>query len=176
MQIRILTAAALAAATLVTTTPARADDWMGTALGAVVGGVVGNQFGSGSGNVAATALGAAIGSRVGTDLYRSTPSYGSGYNHGYRDYGYRDNVRYAPIDYRPPPAWGQRRYYEDRVVYPAPVVVAPVIADACGAEQYYEGRYDPEMARAYCRGRQEYLRNQRDRELAEARSRGLSGQ
>ncbi len=167
---RIALAAAFAAA-ISTTAPAHANDWVGTALGAVVGGVIGNQFGSGSGNVAATALGAAIGSRVGTDLSRSMPSYGN--NYGYRDYGYREPVRYQPIDYRPPPAWGQRRQHDERVVY---TPATPTAADACSGELYYEGRYDPDLARSYCRGRQEFLRAQRDREMAEARDRGLAGQ
>jgi hypothetical protein len=172
MKIRnIAAAAACVAAGLGSATPVLANDWVGSALGAVVGGVIGNQFGSGSGNVAATALGAAIGSRVGADVSRGLPAYGS--YPGYRDYGYREPVRYQSIDYRPPPAWGQRRHYDARPVY-APV--PPPLADACSGELYYEGRYDPDLARAYCRGRQEFLRGQRDRELAEARDRGLAGQ
>lgn len=172
---RIVIVAAFATATIATAAPAQANDWVGSALGAVVGGVIGNQFGSGSGNIAATALGAAIGSRVGTDVYRSMPpSYGRSY--GYSDYGYRggyrDTVRYEPIDYRPLPGPGPRRYYDERVVYTPP----PVVTDACSAELYYEGRYDPDLARSYCRGRQEFLRAQRERELAEARNRGLAGQ
>jgi len=167
---RIVIVAAFATATIATAAPAQANDWVGSALGAVVGGVIGNQFGSGSGNVAATALGAAIGSRVGTDLSRSMPNYGGSYgyrdygvrDYGYRDQGYREPVRYQPIDYRAAPAYGP----------PPP----PVVSDACSGELYYEGRYDPDLARAYCRGRQEFLRAQRDREVADARSRGLSGQ
>jgi hypothetical protein len=167
---RIAATAALAVAGFATTTPAVANDWVGTALGAVVGGVIGNQFGGGSGNVAATALGAAIGGRVGADMSRGLPAYGSsyGYRDNYRDYGYRDQGYYRPTN-----GYGSGRAYEDRGVYaPAPLPVA----DACAGELYYEGRYDPELARSYCRGRQEFLRAQRDRELVDARSRGLAGQ
>jgi hypothetical protein len=179
---RIAVAAAIAAAGFVAATPAQANDWVGSALGAVVGGVIGNQFGGGSGNVAATALGAAIGSRVGGDISRGMPPVGSsyGYGSGYRDYSYRDPayrepVRYEPAYYRPaPPAYGQRRLYDERTVYGPPP--PPAVADACAGELYYEGRYDPDLARAYCRGRQEYMRGQRERELADARNRGLSGQ
>lgn len=164
MRMRGLAVVGCAAATLAAAPIAEANDWLGTALGAVVGGVIGNQFGSGSGNVAATALGAAIGSRVGTDLPRTMPSYSS--RGSYQTYGaaHREHIRYEPAYYQSAPVSYGR--------YPAQ---APVIADACAGELYYEGRYDPELARTYCQGRQEYLRQQRERELADARNRGLAG-
>jgi len=181
MRIRKLAAAvSLAALSLVGTAPAQANDWVGSALGAVVGGVVGNQFGSGSGNVAATALGAAIGSRVGSDISRGLPSYGGygygGAGYGHRGYGYSypDPVRYEPAYYRPAPAYDYRRPYDARAAYGPPP--PPVVPDVCAGELYYEGRYDPDLARSYCRGRQEYQRSQRERELADARNRGLTGQ
>jgi hypothetical protein len=48
-------------------------------------------------------------------------------------------------------------------------------SNPCSGEMYYEGRYDPQLAQSYCRGRQEYLRNQREQELFNARQRGMAG-
>ena len=47
---------------------------------------------------------------------------------------------------------------------------------SCSNETYYDGRYDPQAAREYCLGRMEFLRQQRQRELYDARNRGYSGQ
>jgi hypothetical protein len=50
-----------------------------------------------------------------------------------------------------------------------------MFTNPCFNELYYEGRYDPQLAQSYCRGRIEYLRNQREQEIFNARQRGMAG-
>lgn len=47
--------------------------------------------------------------------------------------------------------------------------------DPCRGAQYYNGRYNPEAAYAYCKGQEEYSNKFKSKEVKEAYLRGKSG-
>lgn len=50
-----------------------------------------------------------------------------------------------------------------------------VNSDPCRGAQYYNGRYNPEAAYAYCKGQEEYNLKFKSKEVKEAYFRGKSG-
>jgi uncharacterized protein YcfJ len=63
---------------------------------------------------------------------------------------------------------------EDRIS-PKKEEVRYVNQDPCRGAQYYNGRYNPEAAYAYCKGQEEYNNKYKSKEVKEAFLRGKSG-
>lgn len=160
----------LAIVAVLATSTAQAGE-LGQALGAIIGIGVGSQLGAGNGRTAAMIIGGLVGNELGRDRSPQSQNYNypPGYNAGPGYYPIAPyGTRNMTVPVAPPVYVNQGPQVYAQV--PQPEVIMP----PCD-EQYYDGEYNPQAARAFCQGQRARIQREMRRQQAEAYRKGNEG-